>query len=257
MGYFKKKILEALKNRKRTVNKPTSAQFKITIKKLKLDRKTITLIKFLREYVYLRTFRVEQLCKAYLYIQPLFKEIARRANVSLYNFCLCSLDEVKAFLNGRKMLIREDELKRRKKMYLYIIKKGIFKNYSGRNAKKIFEREVEPIKIAKGIIELKGNVAYRGGVIRGKVRIIDKTSIGNFQKGEILVAIMTSPEFVPAIQKSVAIVTDEGGVLCHAAIVSRELNKPCIVGTQIATKVLRNGDLVEVDTIRGIVRKLS
>jgi len=68
---------------------------------------------------------------------------------------------------------------------------------------------------------------------------------------------MTDPRYVFAMKKAGAIVTDEGGITCHAAIVARELKKPCIIGTKIATKVLKGGDLVEVDAERGIVRILE
>ena len=76
------------------------------------------------------------------------------------------------------------------------------------------------------------------------------------QKGEILVAIMTTPDFTPALKKAAAIVTDEGGVTCHAAIISRELGIPCVVGTRIATRTFKNGDILEVDANHGIVRKI-
>ncbi len=68
---------------------------------------------------------------------------------------------------------------------------------------------------------------------------------------------MTHPDDGPLISKAAAVVTDEGGVLCHAAIVARELKKPCIIGTKIATKVLKDGDTVEVDAEKGIVRKIK
>jgi pyruvate,water dikinase len=58
------------------------------------------------------------------------------------------------------------------------------------------------------------------------------------------------------MRRAVAIITNEGGLLSHAAIMSREFGKPCIVGTKIATKVLKNGDMVEVDADKGIVRKI-
>ena len=74
--------------------------------------------------------------------------------------------------------------------------------------------------------------------------------------GDILVTTMTTPDFVPLMQKASAVVTDIGGLLSHAAIISREFNKPCIIGTKIATKVLKDGDEVEVDADKGIVRKL-
>ena len=74
---------------------------------------------------------------------------------------------------------------------------------------------------------------------------------------EILVSPMTVPDYLPAMKKAKAIITDEGGITCHAAIVSRELGIPCIVGTKIATQVLKDGDRVEVDANKGIVKILK
>ncbi len=76
------------------------------------------------------------------------------------------------------------------------------------------------------------------------------------KEGEVLVAGMTTPDYVPAMRKACAIVTDEGGITCHSAIVSRELDLPCVVGTKVATRVLKDGDFVEVDATNGIVKKL-
>lgn len=103
---------------------------------------------------------------------------------------------------------------------------------------------------------VKGQVASIGKV-KGRVRVMLKAkSLERFQDGEVLVSAMTTPDFMPIMKKAVAFVTDEGGVTCHAAIVSRELGVPCIVGTGVATRVLRTGEFVEVDAERGIVRKL-
>lgn len=104
--------------------------------------------------------------------------------------------------------------------------------------------------------EFKGNIAYKG-IARGRVRIINSvTDIGDFEEGDIIVSFNTNPSLMPALIKCGGIVTDEGGIMCHAAIVSRELKKPCIIGTKIATRVLKDGDKVEVDAEKGIVRKL-
>lgn len=104
--------------------------------------------------------------------------------------------------------------------------------------------------------EIKGMVAYRGKV-SGRVRIVpDPKNCLDFQEGDILVAGMTRPEYLPLMKKSGAFITDAGGLLSHAAIVARELKKPCIIGTEIATKVLKDGDLVEVDAEKGVVIKL-
>ncbi len=71
-----------------------------------------------------------------------------------------------------------------------------------------------------------------------------------------MVAHTTFPALVPAMKKASAIITDDGGLTCHAAIVSRELQTPCVVGTKHATKILHDGDVVEVDANNGIVKKL-
>ncbi|EKE11287.1 MAG: hypothetical protein ACD_15C00111G0016 [uncultured bacterium] len=101
-----------------------------------------------------------------------------------------------------------------------------------------------------------GKCVY-GGIVRGKVRILKNSHIENFESGNIIVTSMTTPDFVPLIKKSSAIITDEGGIMCHAAIVARELRKPCIIGTKFATQVLKDGDLVEVDADNGVVRILE
>lgn len=106
---------------------------------------------------------------------------------------------------------------------------------------------------------IKGNSAS-GGKVQGRVRILQSAKDNHLLKeGEILVTIMTSLDFMSAIRKCSAIITNLGGLTCHAAIISRELGIPCIVGTKIATEVLKNGDLVEVDANadQGTIRILS
>ena len=93
------------------------------------------------------------------------------------------------------------------------------------------------------------------GRVRGICRIVlHPDRVLKFNKGDILVTGMTRPNFLPLIKLAGAIITDSGGILCHAAIVARELGKPCIISTEIATKILHDGDLVEVDANKGIVR---
>jgi pyruvate,water dikinase len=92
------------------------------------------------------------------------------------------------------------------------------------------------------------------GVAAGKVVIIhDVRDTGSVQEGDILVTKMTNPDMVPAMRKVAAIVTDEGGMTCHAAIVSRELGTPAVVGTRTATAVLKQGQMVTVDGEKGFV----
>ena len=87
------------------------------------------------------------------------------------------------------------------------------------------------------------------------MRVIkDRADFGKLNKGDILVSSMTTPSMAPIMKKAGAFVTDEGGITCHAAILAREMKKPCIIGTKNATRVLKDGDLVEVDADKGVVR---
>lgn len=96
------------------------------------------------------------------------------------------------------------------------------------------------------------------GVAKGHVKIVlTSKDLNKVIEGDILVSPMTRPDFLPAMKIASAFVTDEGGITCHAAIVSREISKPCIIGTKIASKVLHDGDEVEVDADKGIVKILS
>jgi pyruvate, water dikinase len=107
--------------------------------------------------------------------------------------------------------------------------------------------------------EIKGDVILTGqgaspGIASGKVRIIhDIKELNKVQKGDILVTEMTNPDMVVSMQKSSAIVTNEGGLTCHASIVSREMGIPAVVGTGNATEVLKDGEIISVDGFSGKV----
>lgn len=103
----------------------------------------------------------------------------------------------------------------------------------------------------------KGRIAVPGNV-EGKVRVIaEPDQIEALQEDEIIVVRMTDPDSVPYIQRAKAVITDHGGILCHAAIVCREMQKPCIVGTKIATQELRTGDFVVIDNQANVFKKSS
>lgn len=102
---------------------------------------------------------------------------------------------------------------------------------------------------------VKGMPAFKGKA-KGRAKIIfDPSRPNDFKKGDILITSMTRPDFVPIMELAGAIITDIGGLLCHAAIVARELGKPCIIGTKNATKAIKDNDIVEVDADTGEIRK--
>jgi phosphohistidine swiveling domain-containing protein len=112
------------------------------------------------------------------------------------------------------------------------------------------DREV----VLKNSKEIKGTAASKG-IYKGIVKLIlSRKDFNKLTKGDILAAEMTRPDFLPIMKLAGAIITDEGGLTCHAAIVSREMEIPCIVGAKNATRILKDGDLVEVDANKGVVK---
>ncbi len=123
--------------------------------------------------------------------------------------------------------------------------------------KKEHSIDLETVHIDEGVKEFKGHIACKG-VVKGRARLILKREQVPFlQEGEILISTMTVPDYVPAMKRAAAFVTDEGGITCHAAIIAREMKKPCIIGTKIATTLLKDGDIIEVDAEAGIIRILN
>ncbi len=105
--------------------------------------------------------------------------------------------------------------------------------------------------------EVKGFTASRGKVTGRAKILVSVEEMHKIEDGDVLIAVMTRPDYLPAMQKASAFVTDEGGITCHAAIVAREMKKPCVIGTKIATKIFKDGDRVEVDATKGIVKKIK
>jgi phosphohistidine swiveling domain-containing protein len=112
-----------------------------------------------------------------------------------------------------------------------------------------------------GASEVRGvcaSLGCEGGRARGRARLVfSPADVARFEKGEILVAPETTPDLVIAAGKAIAIVTDVGGVTSHAAVLARELGIPCVVGTQVATRLFKDGDLIKVDAAAGVVRKVK
>jgi len=105
--------------------------------------------------------------------------------------------------------------------------------------------------------DIRGNVACRGTETKyvATVKVLRSSKeCSKVERGEILVATMTTPDYVPAMDRALGFITDEGGVTCHAAIVAREMNKPCIIGTKNATQILKDGDRVEMDVATGLIK---
>jgi phosphohistidine swiveling domain-containing protein len=166
-----------------------------------------------------------------------------------------TFDEIGNVLKG---LVTRDQLARRyEKGILFSTVGSHYRVIEGSEAESIHEELERKIRGEGNERVLTGQVACQG-YAKGIARIIlGQTDFEKFGEGEILVTGMTRPEFLPLMKRAAGIVTNEGGITCHAAIVSRELGKPCIIGTQKATQVIKDGDLVEVRANHGTVRVLG
>jgi pyruvate,water dikinase len=184
-----------------------------------------------------------------------FKEVAKRFFITPILARYILLEEYKNILLDSKTLNTE-ELNKRYNNCAYLLENGKIKLYSGEQAKKcwkLFYKE----KNNSNVLAITGSIAYPGKR-KGVVKIVNSTNdLAKFKKGDILVSYSTNPSLMPALNIASAIITNTGGITCHAAIISRELKIPCIIGTNNATKILKDGDIVEVDADNGIVKILK
>lgn len=171
----------------------------------------------------------------------------------------CTEDEFKQWAQSHD-LPSVEALRERDQYHAIKLWDGQYYEYTSREEveKLVSEEDITEFKqIDEDIQQIKGQIAFRG-LVKGRVRVLfSQQDADKLEEGEILVASMTTPELLSAMRKAGAFITDEGGITCHAAIVAREFKTPCITGTKIATKVLKDGDLVEVDAYLGIVKKLA
>lgn len=196
------------------------------------------------------TIKVEQVTLAVYLAKPIFTQLAACFNLSAAQLIELLPSEV------AKEKFNLKEVNERLKDNGILVMDGKVIPLSG---KKLEEVKKKINKQLKKVNFLKGFPVFPGKV-RGKVlKVSERQNMAAIAVGpdSILVTSMTTTNMNPLMQKVKAIVTNEGGILCHAAIIAREFKKPCIVGTKIATQVLKDGDLVEVDANKGVVRILK
>lgn len=186
-------------------------------------------------------------------MEPVVKELAKRSGITIEQFKFLLPEELTQKKLLDKVFIAQVKKRPPRCVYYATPKDTIIflgKDYDS------FEQKQNRSSGDLGH-ELRGSVACKG-LAKGEVRICQSIKdIKAFKANEVLVASMTRPEHLSAMQKAAAIVTDEGGITGHAAIVSRELGIPCVIGTKIATKIFKNGEVVEVDANNGIVKLLK
>jgi len=222
------------------------------IKDLNLSKDLKYLFEVSSFFMYLKDLRKGIYQKSYVSMDPVMEEIAKRIKLSNQEILYLNRDEI------REALIQNKDFKEialeRTKYCVALIQNGETKVYQNKEAREIIKKNTSSEKIDTNITELKGTVAYPGK-LQGVAKIIEVVEdIPKINLGEVMISPTTNPDLIIAMKKARAFVTDMGGITSHAAIVAREMKKPCVVGTKIATKIIKDGDLVEVDAERGIVK---
>lgn len=248
---------QQLKNTKRINVEKIKEKQTALLDEINADDKHRHLFKVAQDIIFLKGYRKELTYRGCWAAEPLYREIGKRLNLSFKQVTFLKLNEVVAALNGELAKEKCAELcQKRFKLSVTIHTCAGSSETLGVQAEKTLS-QLNILIPDISVSELKGQTAFPGKVT-GVVKIVNITAdIHKVKPGDVLVSNATSPNLLPAMQIAAAFVTDLGGITCHAAIVSREMQKPCIIGTKIATKVFKDGDVVEVDTSKGTVRKIK
>ncbi len=265
VNYFRKRLTELLKQDRaenhikkiENIIKNNKARKKRLFKKLKLDENIILIAEQLSQSIWWQDLRKGYIWRMHYFWDNFLREIAHRTDWNFSELQLCHSYELLNIV--KKKTINKNEILKRQKYYMFYAENGIF--WDSVN-EKIIKHIIKNYLTVKNVDDkIKGLVVSKNNnkKIKGRIKIINNPfkEGKNFKKGDILVTGMTSPEFILVMKKAKAIITDHGGMTSHAAIVSRELRVPCIVNTKIATKILRDGDLVEVDVNKSIIKILK
>lgn len=186
------------------------------------------------------------------FMQSFAKLMAKKIGLEQKLILCLTKSEIEDFLKSN-ILPKKSILKKRFEGSVILSDRKTSTVFSGEKFKKT-EQLVHTTTYQK---EIRGVTAYPGKA-NGTARVIlDTKKIKIFNIGDILITGATRPEFLPLMSKAAAFVTDAGGILSHAAITAREMKKPCIIGAKIATKIFRDGDIIEVDANTGIVKNLN
>jgi phosphoenolpyruvate synthase/pyruvate phosphate dikinase len=210
-------------------------------------------VAFVKEANFLRTHILDMYHWLSQNFMVIFDKIGQPYGYKGFDFRNMTPDEIIAWYYGRSKFKKRDD--------------GEWLWYRFDDERKVVDVPQEITKACQQFIlpekktdtsakQVKGTVAY-AGTVRGPARILkDIREVKKVRRGDIIICPMTWPSVIIALEKAAAFVTDEGGILCHAAILARELKKTCVTGTKNATVLFHDGDMVEVDGETGVVRKI-
>lgn len=254
LNNIKKKNLDKELNKLKNSKINALKRKKQILKNKPLGKETKTLLKIADIIAPLHDRRKELFLRTIYTLDTARAEIAKRYGYTKEELAPYRLEDILKLKQGKKIDHKKAGALSKEALLYVDTKKNIWKFYSGKKAGQIFRRETK--EDLSNIMEIKGMIASPGIAIGTAQIIFGMKDLDKMKQGNILVTSMTKPEYIPALRKASAIVTDEGGITCHAAIVSREFRIPCIIGTKNASRALKDGDKIEVDANKGIVKKI-
>jgi len=201
---------------------------------------------------FVKAYRKESMFYAYYAIERVQREFAARVGLTLEEVHLLAPFELDDVVRG------SFDKKRLRERAEYVVLEQLADGSETRVFEGAVAREKGKAFVRQKVVESNEvhGVCAQPGHARGVVRVVNKPAeVAKMQRGDVLVSVATTPDLVTAMRKAAAIVTNLGGFTSHAAIVARELGVPCVVGTRVATKVFKDGDVVEVNATHGIVKK--
>ncbi len=224
------------------------------------DARISLLAHLMQEATLMNEFRKNVFCRVSLGYRSIFEQVAKQCGLSHWRDCFyLHPDEVRSVIAGKKLFFKN--IAKERELMGATMANDTLVSLDAKTLEKL-EKYVH-LQLGKGkSSEVTGTTmegfSANSGIVRGVAKIILHSQ--DFKKllpGEILVTTMTSVDFVPVMERAAAFVTNEGGITSHASIVAREMNKPCVIGTKVATQMIRDGDMIEVDGDRGIVTILK
>ncbi len=219
------------------------------------DAEHAMLFEAARKMMFFKSWRKDMQVHSYYYLARAIREVGRRFSLPQELVYCMTLHEITTALRGESDAPEKKELEERKAECGLVVEKGVVRVVVGDELRRITAGIRKEEVRNEDVQKIKGTCACPGHAF-GTVRVVNKAEeMSKMQRGDVLVSQMTNPEIVIAMKRAAAIVTDFGGLTCHAAIVSRELGVPCVVGTRVATKVLKDGDRVAVNATIGEVTK--
>ena len=219
-------------------------------KKLNIDKKHQRLFQTMREGIYYKELRKSIVSQTLYYYDPILLEIARRAGLSLRQARHLRTEDVRPMLT--KDIDMSDSLNERIKLGAFIMENGKTNLYTGKKAQAYHKKFVE---IDKSIKELVG-MAVSPGIAKGPVKIvINPDAFHKVKKGDIIATLQATPVFTQVLSIASALICDGGpGITSHPATLAREAGIPGIIGLRMTTKILKDGQIVEVDGNNGTVK---